>query len=203
MQPIEAVLSVGMAALATAIAMGSLRVPAEVTQSSIMLALLLIVALVLFSYSPVVGIAAIALFAVMVFSRNVQTVVGGVNAAAAYGNHHRKTNPVPPVYGDQNIYKERHDIQEYDVTASQPREYSKFRDTYRGSFLSTSVEGFEAAPYNYVNEAADGQFPINQNRMTASPGRQEYLYEPEADTGSNDFERYGPDIDDKLKTFGY
>jgi hypothetical protein len=202
MQPIEAVLSVGMAALATAIAMGSLRVPAELTQSSIMLALFLIVALVLFSYSPVVGIAAIALFAVMVFSRNVQTVVG-VNAASAYGNHHRKTNPIPPVYGEQNIYKERHDIQEYDVTASQPREYSKFRDTYSRSFLSSSVEGFEAAPYNYVNEAADGQYPINQNRMTASPAREEYLYEPEAETGSNEFERYGPNLDEKFQSYGY
>jgi uncharacterized short protein YbdD (DUF466 family) len=202
MQPIEAVLSVGMAALATAIAMGSLRVPAELTQSSIMLALFLIVALVLFSYSPVVGIAAIALFAVMVFSRNVQTVVG-VNAASAYGNHHRKTNPIPPVYGEQNIYKERHDIQEYDVTASQPREYSKFRDTYSRSFLSSSVEGFEAAPYNYVNEAADGQYPINQNRMTASPAREEYLYEPEAETGSNEFESYGPNLDEKFQSYGY
>jgi hypothetical protein len=203
MQPIEAVLSVGMAALATAIAMGSLRVPTELTQSSIMLALFKIVALVLFSYSPVVGIAAIALFAVTVFSRNLQTVVN-VNSAGAYGNHHRKTNPVPPVYGEHNIYKERHDIQAYDDMASQPREYSNFRDTSRRSLLS-SVEGFEAAPapYNYVNEAADGQYPINQNRVTASPAREEYMYEPEADTGSNEFERYGPSLDEKLQSFGY
>lgn len=191
-----------MAALATAIAMGSLRVPAELTQSSVMLALFLIVALVLFSYSPVVGIAAIALFAVVVFSRNVQ-MVAGANGSSAYGSQRRKANPVPPVYGDQNIYKERHDLQAYDAMASQPREYSNFRDTYRGSFLSTSVEGFEAAPHNYVNEAADGQYPINENRMTASPGVQEYLYEPDAETGSNEFERYGPDIDEKLKSFGY
>ncbi len=72
MNPTELALVLLLAAVATAVALDALQVPAALLHSSVSQAFLLIMALVLFAYSPVVGIAGIALFAIVIFKRNVQ-----------------------------------------------------------------------------------------------------------------------------------
>ncbi len=72
MNPTESFLVLLLAGLATAVALGAVQVAPAILHSSVSQAFLLVMTLVLFSYSPVVGIAAIALFAILMFKRNVQ-----------------------------------------------------------------------------------------------------------------------------------
>jgi hypothetical protein len=72
MNPTESFLVLLLAGLATAVALGAVEVAPAILHSSVSQAFLLVMALVLFAYSPVVGIAAIALFAILMFKRNVQ-----------------------------------------------------------------------------------------------------------------------------------
>ena len=72
MNPTESFLVLLLAGLATAIALGAVEVAPAILHSSVSQAFLLVMTLVLFAYSPVVGIAAIALFTILMFKRNVQ-----------------------------------------------------------------------------------------------------------------------------------
>jgi hypothetical protein len=203
MNPVEAVLSVALAIIATAIAMGSLHIPSNITGSSTMVALFLIIALAAFAYSPVVGIAAIAVFAVMIFTRNVEKTSHFVSESImrkptqTYGEE---------VYGDQNIYKEPVTTQPYSTQSSEPREYDNFRETYNTSW-GPLREGFAGgAPYSEFSGSEDhveGQYPIDQNRVHAVPTKESFDYRPESNTGANDFMRYGPDLDEKVASFQY
>lgn len=72
MNPTESFLVLVLAGLATMIALGAVQVAPAILHSSVSQAFLLVMTLVLFAYSPVVGIAAIALFVILMFKRNVQ-----------------------------------------------------------------------------------------------------------------------------------
>lgn len=189
MNTLQTALTVFIAALATAVAANMIRLPVELTSSSIVLALFLIICLILFAYSPVVGIAAIALFAVVLFNRNIQKAID-----------YRSSG----VYGDTNIYKEAVTTQPYTRIASEPREYNKFQETIPTGILpSMNTEGFVGAPYGNEGDSAYGQYPLDQSRVTGAPLADEFVYRPEDTTGSNEFERNGPNIDQKMATFQY
>ncbi len=189
MNTTEIVLVILIAALATAISSNIIQLPVELTSSSIVLALLLILCLISFSYSPVVGIAAIALFAVVLFHRNIRKLVNYRSAS---------------VYGDTNIYKEAVTTQPYTTLSSEPREYSRFQETVPTGLLpSMNTEGFVGAPYGSEGDSVYGQFPLDQSRVTGAPLTDEFVYRPSDSTGSNEFEREGSSIDQKMDTFQY
>lgn len=170
-----------LAGFATAIAVGTLEIPDHLLQSSITQTFLLIMALVLFAYSPVVGIAAMGLFAVMLYSRNMQKTSFYQKAAAK-------------LYGQEGIARERVvRVEEASGMTEQPRDYSKFeRDT-------NDTEGYAST---HVGDA-EGQYPLHDPRPVTEGMREDYFYRPGPDMGSNDFERFGPNMDHKMSSFAY
>jgi hypothetical protein len=174
MYPGETIFAVGLAGVATAIATGALEVPPEITHSSVTQAFLLIMALVLFAYSPIVGIAAMALFAVIIFNRNMKKTVQYKQALSVYGEDNIAKQPVVTQAAEERI-------------TSQPREYTQFRDTYEGYQTPTSI----------------GQYPLDEPRPSAQPTQFDYVYRPGPDMGSDAFERLGPNIDHKAASFAY
>jgi hypothetical protein len=199
MNSLPSVLAIALVALATAIAMGSLHVPDVLSESSVLVAAYLIVALILFSYSPVVGLAAIVLFAVVVFNRNVSHVSSIAKTVAAPAESR-------DMWGDRNIYRESSDMSPYSSVSSEPRDYAQFADTGKQSgWMPSFTEGFlSGAPYNSIHDdVAYGQFPIEQKRGFAAPEEKAYMYEPEESTGSDEFQRAGPQIDTKLAAIHY
>lgn len=174
----EASIAIGLAVVATGVAAGFLHVPPALMASSITQAFMLVMALVLFSYSPVVGIAAMALFAMLLYSRNLEKTVRYHRAAAT-------------VYGDENIVNEDvGNVQPFETMQDEPRDYNQFKDTY-------GAEGFQSA------ETVDGSYPLNEVRPSAEPVLDAYFYRPGDDMGSDEFVRSGPNIDAKMSSFAY
>ena len=172
--PRETTLAVIIAAVATAIATGYMQIPAAVLQSSITQAFLLVMALVLFAYSPVVGIAAFALFAILLFNRNVQKAMRYSQAARS-------------VYGADNIAREPvKETTGYTTMTDEPREYNKFKDTYEA----------------YESPDMDGLYPLDAS-TDAQPKTTSYMYRPAEDMGDNSFIRDGPEMDMKGASFAY
>jgi hypothetical protein len=181
----DILVAVLFAGLATLIAMGTIRVPSEFTGSIVVQAILLLVALSFFAYSPVVGVAAIALFAVLIFHRNVQMT-------AYYSNTYESMGPRNG-YGDETIYREYVKTQPYVTASSEPTAYPTYTPTPKAVW---GVEGFEAAPFNAGEASVEGQYPLPGPSLAG--GRvEQYDYRPDPETGSNLFQRYGPDMDEK------
>jgi hypothetical protein len=211
MKPIEAVLAIVFAGMATAIAIGAIQVPTALTGSSIFLALLLILVLSIFAYSPVAGIAAVALFAVIVFNRNVRRIAmyAKKDEGDLYEAVERGTYDIDPleVWGDEKIYKARVGIPQ--GLSGQVRSDSGITATYNVTWVPLSTkEGFTSTsmPYSEIDnfgQAVDGQYPINQNRVHLQGTAQEHFYAPAEDTGSNEFSRFGPDMDEKVDALQY
>jgi hypothetical protein len=181
MSATETTATVALAGLATAVGLGYVQIPAPVLHSTITQAFLLVMTLVLFAYSPVVGIAAIALFAILMFHRNVQKTAQYAMAAAS-------------IYGEDNIARQPQQEggdQPYTSMASQPREYGQFKDTYEA----------------YQSPAdATGMFPLEGNVADFSgiPSKVDsYFYRPSEDMGDNTFHNAGPSIDEKAHSFAY
>ena len=65
-----------------------------------------------------------------------------------------------------------------------------------------AVEGFSPAPI-VDGEPVDGQYPTQDPRASSPTVASEYTYRPAEDTGSNEFKRYGPDLDEKKQSFAY
>lgn len=201
MNPLELTLAVVMVGVGAAIATGYLRLPVELTSSSVAIAFMLIVVLALFSYSPVVGIAGIVLLAILVFSRNVAKVVQFTEVT-------RETQPRRKEYGDMNIANQEGGMMPYSTSQSGPRDYSQFRETTPSVWMPSFSEGFtsdQIAPYNTFGgeQYAVGQYPIDNQRTWANPMVEEYKFRPSLDTGSNDFQRHGPNMDQKVDALVY
>lgn len=193
----EMLLAVIMAALAAGVATSYIQVPTELTSSSVAVAFMLIVVLGMFSYSPVVGIAGMILLAVLIFNRNVATF-------STYTQAVRAENPRRGEYGDMHIAKERADVMPYASALSGPRDYAEFRETKAGGWLS---EGFTSEQTTYssfgAEQYANGQYPLDNQRQWSNPYVEEYKFRPSLDTGNNDFQRYGPNMDEKLVPLAY
>jgi hypothetical protein len=124
----------------------------------------------------------------------------------AFLNEHRAAsdgsavNRTLGVYGEETIPKESHKpAQEFATFVSSPRGMNQFNET------SGVVEGFtsEQAPFSEIGLPTDGQYPIEEMRTMSTPDSRQYTYRPDADTGSNSFERMGPDLDEKKAAFQY
>jgi hypothetical protein len=121
-----------------------------------------------------VGIAAIALFAVVIFNRNIKKTVQYRQAASVYGDENIARQPVVTQAAEERI-------------TSQPREYTMFKDTYEG----------------YQQPITIGQYPLDEQRPSAQPTQYDYAYRPGPDMGSDVFDRMGPNIDHKSASFAY
>ena len=97
--------------------------------------------------------------------------------------------------------------QPFQTESSGPRQYNQFQETNPANPMlgpTLETEGFEPAPYgDEQGSPVDGQYPTDEARISSSPEALEYVYRPDPETGSNNFSRYGPDLDEKKEAFEY
>lgn len=187
---IEIVATALILALTTAIATGILQLPYAAFASPIAAVIMVIASLGAFSVYPAVGLALFLLTAILFFKRNVNTTFFTQT----------------PTYGDESIrnqYTEK--AKPYASMRSGPRSYEEFAETDQmNPMIGPLQEGFEPAPFGDEQGApVDGQYPKELPRASASPDGEEYLYKPDPTTGSNEFVRFGPDMDEKKTAFAY
>ena len=190
----EAILTALVLAGTAGVATDYIDLPYSTLQSTTTTVLLVIVALLAFVKYPAVGLSLFLFIAVLYFKRNVTRTV--LSSSRAYGERNIATQP-------------RINARPYETQASGPRPYGQFQETdssnpMHGPVTSTIKEPFEPAPYGDEQGApVDGQFPKEEDRTSSSPDAQDYTYRPDPATGSNEFERYGPDLDEKMDAFKY
>ncbi len=181
MNPTESLLVLGIAALATAIAVGAMTVPVPLLHSSVSQAFMLVIALILFSYSPVVGISALALFAIIMFHRNVQKTV----------QYSQTLNQMKQYITPANTG----DVGGFDMMQSEQRDIQKFQDTYE----AYQSEGEVMQPV----EEESGMYPERSTQSEEDKRTETYMYRPGPDMGENTFEPVGDSIDSKYAAFQY
>jgi hypothetical protein len=104
-------------------------------------------------------------------------------------------------YGEITIPARPNTIaKEYATTQSGPRNYNQFDETSQ-----KIVEGFMSEPalVGSAPDVTDGLYPIQANRAMSASDNRAFTYRPETDTGSNAFERMGPNIDEKMDPSKY
>lgn len=180
-------LSAGILALTTAVATDVIPLPYAAASSPFATVVLVIAALGAFSVYPVVGLALFVLTAVLFFKRNVHATM-----ASAYGESTIRNQPVVAAAPHESH-------------RSGPREYNEFNETAPNNpMIGPLREGFEPAPYgDEAGSPVDGQFPKEIERPEGALTPMDYVYRPAPDTGNNEFERYGPNIDEKVAAFEY
>ena len=194
MSSTEAILTAVVLGAATAVATDYVEVPYASLHSTLITVILVIVALLAFGKYPAVGLSLFFLIAVLYFKRNVNRTILSSSRA----------------YGDRTIMTQPHvTARPFESESSGPRPYGQFQETnpanpMLGPIKSAIQEPFEPAPYGDEQGApVEGQFPKEQDRTSSSPETQDYTYRPDAATGSTEFERYGPDLDEKMDAFKY
>ena len=194
MDALEPALSIGVLLFASAVATNALPVPAALagTPSGVVL---VVVALLASVVAPTLSVAILVLAVVLFYNRNIQQTVKGTLQQFEAERAYPATSPD---YGDQRFPKEIAAIQMpgADGIRSGP-------GTYGQTF--GSIEGFAplgSAQLTEINPPK-GQFPTNEPRETASPVTDQYTYRPSEDTGSNAFQRFGPQMDQKVDSFRY
>jgi hypothetical protein len=188
MNPTESLLVLGIAALATAIAVGAMAVPAPLLHSSVSQAFMLVIALILFSYSPVVGISALALFAIIMFHRNVRKTV---QYSATLNGMKQYITPM-----------ETTDVGGFDAMDRQQRDIQKFQDTYEA--YQSEMEQPPTTPQVMEPAQEDsGMYPERSTESQVDVRTDTFMYRPGPDMGDNTFEPVGGSIDNKYASFGY
>jgi len=93
---------------------------------------------------------------------------------------------------------------------SAPRPLDEFKETDPNNPMLGPMkiqEGFESLePAPFGAEEGDvpyGSFPRDAQRAWSTGELRGYDYRPEADTGSNEFRRFGPNLDEKSDSFKY
>ncbi len=185
----ECVSSVLVVALGTAVATDYISLPPKLVSNPITTVLLVLLAVGAFVKYPVLGIALFLTTAIILFKRNTMTA----RAAATYGV--------------ETIRRQAHeDAAPSAGAASGPRQYDQFQETDAHNPMHATVqEGFEPAPYGNaeLGESVEGVYPIGAARASSSAESSDFLYRPGNDSGSNAFERFGPDMDEKRTAFAY
>jgi hypothetical protein len=184
----ECVASILAVAFGTAVATDYISLPPHIVGHPVVTILMVLFGVVAFVKYPVLGIAIFLTAAIILFKRNTQ-------AARAF-----------VTYGVDSIRRQpRADAEPSQSLSSNPRQYDQFQETDAANPMhAVAQEGFEPAPYGNeeLNENVEGAFPIGAARVSASADSSEYVYHPDTNTGSNAFERFGPDMDEK-KAFAY
>ena len=194
----ERTMTVVILAAATAVATDMIPLPYANLSSPIAIAIMVIAALGAYGSYPAIGLALFLLTAVLFFKRNAMRLFTAKAAA----------------YGDASIPNERHaDAIPYGSDRSGPRSYDQFKETDPSNpMLGPIREGFASAEgvvdvpeaYGEDSEGAPiGSYPINAPRPDGVPEYKDFIYRPEPETGFNEFERFGPDIDEKKKVLSY
>ena len=186
LSPPEILAAVSLLAITSLVATTSIAIPSIITSPLIGI-FLVIIGLGLCAHSPAIGISLLLLVAVLFFRQNVAMTV---------------RSPVSQ-YADVTVPDQSLGAAvEFSSTQSEPRSYAQFQETDPQNRMYGSVEGFSPAPI-VDGEPVDGQYPTQDSRITASTVASEYTYRPAEDTGSNEFKRYGPDLDEKKQSFQY
>lgn len=176
---------------ASAIATGYVQLPYAALSSPYAIAILVIASLGAFTVSPVVGLSAFLLTAVLFFTRNVQKTFSSITT---YGESSIRSQPNVPA-------------SPFATARSGPRAYPEFQETNpRNPLLGPQIENFEPTPAPYGDEQGspvDGQYPKETPRFSTEPTSLDYVYRPQEDMGDNSFIRMGPDLDEKKKVFSY
>jgi hypothetical protein len=220
--------SVGILCFTSAVATNAITLPTGLT-TTVACAVVLVAGLLLSMVLPLVGISLLILAIIMFFRRNMnQTIQGTLQRFEA----ERAYPPTPSIYGESTIPLDTQGFQTpgYDSTQSSPRDYTQnigTLDVQRGDRSvgsqgvgsqgvgsqgvgsqgvgSQGIEGFTPATLEQSAELdpPKGQYRTDESRQTAFPVTDEYTYRPAADTGSNDFHRFGPQMDKKVDSFRY
>ena len=190
-QMLEFAVAVAIVALATAFATDSIPLPYAATSSPFATVILVIAALGAFSVYPAAGLALFLLTAVLFFKRNVHTTM----SKSTYGADSIRKNPIQTA-------------SPYESASSGPRSYNEFAETNPTNPMigpvNRPVEGFEPAAYgDEAGAPVEGQYPTDEDRPQGESEPVDYMYRPSEDTGTNAFERYGPDMDEKKLAFDY
>ena len=197
MDVLEPALSIGVLLFASAIATNALPVPDALagTPSGVVL---VVVGLLASVVAPTLSVAVLVLAVVLFYNRNIQQTVKGTLQQFEAERAYPETSPT---YGDQRFPTQVTSIQTpgADGIQSEPGSYGP-------NF--GSIEGFSSIGGATVSQSMEldppkGQFPTNEPRETASPVTDQYTYRPEGDTGSNAFQRFGPQMDQKVNSFRY
>lgn len=186
----EMVLTVAVLALAAAIASDTIQLPFLAAAGQTATILLVIASLGAFSVYPAVGLSLFLLTAVLFFKRNVNATLGSSKA----------------VYAVNSIMEQPHvPAAPFSNEASMPREYSQFEETNPDNAMHGPVtEGFEPAPFGAESGSpVEGQYPTDEERAISAPTPLSYVYRPEPETGSNEFVREGPNLDEKNTSIAY
>lgn len=197
---IDLVASVLVLCFTSAVATNALTLPSSMT-TTLAGAVVLVAGLLVSLVAPLAGISVLILAIILFFRRNMQQTIQGTlrkfEAERAYP-------PTPAIYGESTIPLAPQDPQTpgYEPTPSGlarggPRDYTKD--------LGSLLEGFTPATIEQSEELTPpkGQYRTDESRETASPVVDQYTYRPSPDTGSNEFHRFGPQMDKKVDSFRY
>jgi hypothetical protein len=194
----ENLAAVAILAFATAIATNMVQLPFAALASPLSIGIMVLAAVGAFRLYPAVGLALFLLTAVLFFRRNAATLFSA------------KTS-----YGDVSIAAEATGIAvPYASEKSGPRAYDQFKETdpsnpmlgpLREGFVGASAVLDEPAGVEKTSDAAPvGSYPLDASaRPAGTPEERDYTYRPDAQTGSNEFVRFGPQMDVKGRSFAY
>jgi len=146
--------------------------------------------------APTLAVAILILAVVLLYKRNIHhTVQGTLQQFEA----ERATPEVDPRYGERRIpTQDAPSVMQTpgaDGVTSGPGTYGHTFGSIEGFTPATVTQSMELNP-------PKGQFPTQESRDTASPVTDQYTYRP-SDAGSNEFHRFGPQMDQKVNSFRY
>lgn len=190
----ENLAAVAILALASTIATNMIQLPFAALASPLAIGIMVLAAVGAFRFYPVVGLAIFLLTAVLFFRRNAAALY---SAKSGYGDVIIPAEPAVTAVP-------------YASDKSTPRAYDQFKETDPSNpMLGSFAEGFvgsreEPEGVNSAPDAAPvGSFPIDELRPSSSPESRDYSYRPDSSTGSNEFVRFGPQMDVKGRSFAY
>ena len=190
MANMELIVAALVVAFTTALATDYVHLPFALFASPFATAAIVIVSIGAFTVYPAIGLAMFFFAAVLFFKRNVYSMIA--SAQTTYGKNSIRAQPHVDAVPNASM-------------RSGPRQYEQFDETDTANpMIGPVMEAFEPAPYGDEQGApVDGQFPTDEDRTSADPVTESYIYRPDEDTGSNEFKRYGPDLDEKAPSFAY
>ena len=193
----ENLAAVGILAFATALATNVIQLPFAALASPLSIGIMVLAAVASFRLYPAVGLSIFLLTAVLFFRRNTTALFTAKSA-----------------YGDASIPAENTATAvPYASDKSGPRAYDQFRETdpsnpmlgpLHEGFVSSIADAEEPEGVESASAAAPvGQFPLDNERPSSTPDARDFVYKPDSDTGSNEFKRFGPQMDVKGRSFAY
>jgi hypothetical protein len=192
--------SVVILSFTSAVATNAVTLPSFLT-TTVSGAILLLLGLLLSMAMPLAGISTLILAIIVFFRRNMDHTIQGSLRQASLFQQERAYPPTPAIYGEVTIPMAKQNTSGYEPTPSGlaqggPREYTNNLGLLEGFAPATIEQSEEVNP-------PKGQYRTDESRQTAEPVSDMYTYRPSPDTGSNEFQRFGPQMDKKVDSFRY